>query len=150
MTSTPKCGEQVDAFARALGVTLVITLTEEQPLRPEWFAADAVAGGGDRAAAAGGGYVVNRFVPVPNYEPPSIEQVGCAVFVVRCMQARSVRGDVGERGRRRESGPRTDRQQRRTRGTSSVQQSLLSLSCEDDAERARSETGAHSRASTHE
>ena len=39
---------------------LVVTLTEETPLPEAWFR---------------GTGVQNLFVPVPNYEPPSVEQM---------------------------------------------------------------------------
>ena len=47
------------AFA-SLGVRLVVTLTEESPLPQAWFQGTAV---------------TNLFVPVPNYEPPSEDQM---------------------------------------------------------------------------
>lgn len=53
------CREQIFALA-TLGVRLVITLTEEEPLPAAWFQGTGVA---------------NAFVPVPNYEPPSVEQM---------------------------------------------------------------------------
>lgn len=58
VSSTPKCREHVDAL-RHLGVTLVVTLTQEEPLNPNWFTEG----------------IENWFVPVPNYEPPTMEQM---------------------------------------------------------------------------
>jgi len=58
VSSTPKRREHIDAL-RHLGVTLVITLTQEEPLNPTWF----------------GEGIENWFVPVPNYEPPTVEQM---------------------------------------------------------------------------
>jgi protein-tyrosine phosphatase/predicted kinase len=58
VASTPKHKEQVAAL-RHLGVSLVITLTEEEPLDASWF----------------GDGIENLFVPVPNYEPPTVEQM---------------------------------------------------------------------------
>ena len=52
--------EQIFAL-KSLGVGLVVTLTEETPLPAAWFR---------------GTGVENLFVPVPNYEPPSEEQMG--------------------------------------------------------------------------
>lgn len=53
------CREQIVAL-RHLGVRLVLTLTEEEPLPAEWFKDTGVR---------------NVFVPTPNYEPPSVEQM---------------------------------------------------------------------------
>merc|ERR1719171_1844362 len=58
VSSTPKRKDQIVAM-HSLGIVLVITLTEETPLVPEWFQ---------------GTGVENLFVPVPNYEPPSLAQ----------------------------------------------------------------------------
>jgi protein-tyrosine phosphatase len=58
VSSTPKRYEHVGAL-RHLGVTLVVTLTEEEPLHLKWFTEG----------------IENWFVPVPNYEPPTIEQM---------------------------------------------------------------------------
>lgn len=46
----------------ALGISLVVTLTEEEPLEPQWF--DDMQGN-----------IRNLFVPVPNECPPSMSQV---------------------------------------------------------------------------
>eukprot|EP00746_Dinoflagellata_sp_MGD_P165167 gnl/MRDRNA2_/MRDRNA2_94281_c0_seq1.p1 gnl/MRDRNA2_/MRDRNA2_94281_c0~~gnl/MRDRNA2_/MRDRNA2_94281_c0_seq1.p1 ORF type:complete len:1416 (+),score=292.18 gnl/MRDRNA2_/MRDRNA2_94281_c0_seq1:81-4250(+) len=58
VSSTPKNCEQIKAMA-SMGISLVVTLTEETPLPPEWF---------------NGTGVENRFVPVPNYYPPTVAQ----------------------------------------------------------------------------
>jgi atypical dual specificity phosphatase len=57
--STPRSREDVQALV-ALGITLVVTLTEEGPLPPEWF---------DSTPCR------NLFLPVRNYQAPSNEQV---------------------------------------------------------------------------
>merc|ERR1712007_411903 len=44
----------------SLGISLVVTLTAEEPLPPSWF---------DRTG------VTNVFVPVQNFFPPSVDQV---------------------------------------------------------------------------
>jgi len=59
VSSTPKHRQQILAMA-SLGITLVITLTEETPLRPEWF---------------DGSGVQNLFVPVANFHPPTVPQM---------------------------------------------------------------------------
>jgi len=66
VSSTPKKKEHIDAL-RCLGVTLVITLTEEEPLDPSWF----------------GNGIENLFVPVPNYCPPSLDQME---MIFHCIQ----------------------------------------------------------------
>jgi hypothetical protein len=58
--------DQIAALAQ-LGVRLVVTLTEEEPLPPAWFA---------------GLGVGNLFVAVPNYEPPSVEQMDLIIAAV--------------------------------------------------------------------
>lgn len=58
VSSTPKRKEQIVAM-QSLGISLVVTLTEETPLSSAWFA---------------GTEVENMFEPVPNYEPPSVDQ----------------------------------------------------------------------------
>jgi hypothetical protein len=106
------CNRQhIQALAH-LGVRLVITLTEESPLPPDWLAAAAAApaaaaatpnssssssrpakgavgrpkasaaaagaakaGAAAAGAAAVGGSISNAFVAVPNYEPPTVEQM---------------------------------------------------------------------------
>ncbi|CAD0100296.1 unnamed protein product [Aureobasidium mustum] len=57
--STPRCREDIEALV-ALGITLVVTLTEEEPLPAEWFE--------DTPCR-------NIFLPVRNYQAPSNEQV---------------------------------------------------------------------------
>ncbi|TFK21556.1 ATP dependent DNA ligase [Coprinopsis marcescibilis] len=60
--STPRCEEDIVALASStLGIRRVLTLTEETPLEEKWFKA--------RTS------ITNTFLPVPNYHPPSIEQM---------------------------------------------------------------------------
>ena len=59
VSSTLERGPQVAALNAPLGVTLVVTLIKEEPLRREWF--------DDR--------IKNLFVPVTNYEPPTTAQM---------------------------------------------------------------------------
>jgi len=58
VSSTPKRREQILAMDN-MGIALVVTLTEEQPLPPDWFTNTRV---------------TNTFVPVTNYHPPTAEQ----------------------------------------------------------------------------
>ena len=60
VSSTPRHAADIKAMAD-LGVSLVITLTEEEPLKPEWFLANGVKN-----------KCTNLFLPVPNYNPPSV------------------------------------------------------------------------------
>ena len=60
VSSTPKNQDQINAL-RHIGVTLIITLTEEEPLDPKWF--------------INGNGIENFFCPLSNYEPPTIEQM---------------------------------------------------------------------------
>eukprot|EP00798_Chlamydomonas_sp_ICE-L_P018252 gene18252-24705_t len=64
-SSTPKCGAQIYALAK-LGIRLLVTLTEEEPLPASWFR-------GEKGLPGPG--VRNLFVPAPKYEPPSVEQM---------------------------------------------------------------------------
>ncbi|KAG9896282.1 hypothetical protein KCU98_g11664, partial [Aureobasidium melanogenum] len=57
--STPRSREDIEALI-ALGITLVVTLTEEEPLPAEWFE---------------GSPCRNLFLPVRNYQAPTNEQV---------------------------------------------------------------------------
>lgn len=57
VASTPKSADQIEAFQRAMGVRLVITLTEEEPLPVDWLACR------------------NCFYSTPNYCPPTLQQV---------------------------------------------------------------------------
>lgn len=57
--STPRSREDIEALV-TLGITLVVTLTEEEPLPAEWFE---------------GTPCRNIFLPVRNYQAPSNEQV---------------------------------------------------------------------------
>ena len=58
VSSTPKKEEQIWAMRDALDVGLVVTLTEEEPLRREWFAGDCS----------------NYFCPIANGMPPSLQR----------------------------------------------------------------------------
>ncbi|KAI0652670.1 ATP dependent DNA ligase [Trametes meyenii] len=61
LMSTPRYASDIDALASShLGIRHVLTLTEESPLDPSWFEGKAVR---------------NTFLPVPNYRPPTIEQM---------------------------------------------------------------------------
>ena len=59
-SSTPTSRDQILAFGQKLDVALVVTLTEEGPLPASWFE---------------GTGVRNLLVPVPNYDPPTIDQM---------------------------------------------------------------------------
>jgi atypical dual specificity phosphatase len=59
--STPRNGEDIDVLASPhLGIRHVLTLTEETPLPQSWFRNKPIS---------------NTFLPIPNYNPPSIEQM---------------------------------------------------------------------------
>ncbi|KAG6874366.1 hypothetical protein C0995_015102 [Termitomyces sp. Mi166 len=59
--STPRCEEDIDAIASPyLGIRHVLTLTEETPLPASWFRGKSIS---------------NTYLPIPNYHPPSIEQM---------------------------------------------------------------------------
>lgn len=59
--STPRNEDDITALASAsLGIRHVLTLTEETPLDQSWFHAK---------------QITNTFLPVPNFYPPSIEQM---------------------------------------------------------------------------
>ncbi|KAF5351018.1 hypothetical protein D9756_008278 [Leucocoprinus leucothites] len=59
--STPRNEEDIDALSSPpLGIRHVLTLTEETPLPSSWFRNKSI---------------TNTFLPVPNYNPPSIEQM---------------------------------------------------------------------------
>ncbi|KAJ3554033.1 hypothetical protein NM688_g3312 [Phlebia brevispora] len=51
-----------------LGIRHVLTLTEETPLKPEWFV---------------GTPVKNTYLPIPNYHPPTVEQMD---LIIRLLQ----------------------------------------------------------------
>jgi len=57
--STPRNEEDIDMLQR-IGITKVLTLTEEEPLNPTWFRFKRIA---------------HLFVPTPNYKPPTIEEM---------------------------------------------------------------------------
>ena len=59
--STPRCEEDIRALASpALGIRHILTLTEETPLPESWFQ---------------GKPITNTYLPVPNYQPPTVEQM---------------------------------------------------------------------------
>ncbi|KAG6820659.1 hypothetical protein H0H93_013510 [Arthromyces matolae] len=59
--STPRREEDIDALSSPhLGIRHVLTLTEETPLPASWFHGKSIS---------------NTYLPVPNYHPPSIEQM---------------------------------------------------------------------------
>lgn len=64
-SSTPRNQEDISALA-ALGFRLVITLTKEEPLNPDWFEQHDL--------------LKNLFIPVPNYYPPSVAQTDEALY----------------------------------------------------------------------
>mmetsp|Transcript_49977 Transcript_49977/g.140044 ORF Transcript_49977/g.140044 Transcript_49977/m.140044 type:complete len:1427 (-) Transcript_49977:87-4367(-) len=86
VSSTPKRRDQILAMAN-LGVALVVTLTEESPLPQAFFE---------------GSGVRNFFVPVPNYEPPTVDQVDSIMATVEEVVASGKRAMVhcgGGKGR---------------------------------------------------
>lgn len=67
--STPRDAADIASLASPhIGIRHVLTLTEETPLKPEWFA---------------GTSVKNTYLPVPNYQPPTIEQMD---LIIRLLQ----------------------------------------------------------------
>lgn len=60
ISSTPKTAEQIRALSEHFRTSLVVTLTEEEPLPESWFK---------------GVDCNNLFVPVPNYQAPTPEQM---------------------------------------------------------------------------
>ncbi|KAK2461400.1 hypothetical protein APHAL10511_005863 [Amanita phalloides] len=59
--STPRCEEDIAAISSpTLGIRHALTLTEETPLSKSWFH---------------GKPITNTYLPVPNYQPPTIEQI---------------------------------------------------------------------------
>lgn len=61
--STPRNAEDIDLLSSDfIGIRHVITLTEETPLPSEWF-------------RRGKRPVTHTFMPIPNYQPPSVEQM---------------------------------------------------------------------------
>lgn len=71
VSSTPRHTEDIRTLSE-IGIRLVITLTEEEPLKSEWF--------------KNSNTCDNLFIPVPNYQPPSIPAMDRIVWEV----ARSV------------------------------------------------------------
>ncbi|EEB96667.1 hypothetical protein MPER_04159, partial [Moniliophthora perniciosa FA553] len=68
--STPREAHDITLLA-SLGIKHVLTLTEETPLPEAWFR---------------GKPITNTFLPIPNYHPPSIEQMD---IVMRLMEDES-------------------------------------------------------------
>ena len=65
LMSTPRNENDITALAsRHLGIRHVLTLTEETPLKESWF---------ERKT------ITNTFLPIPNYHPPSIEQMDLVI-----------------------------------------------------------------------
>ncbi|KAF8893678.1 ATP dependent DNA ligase [Gymnopilus junonius] len=65
LMSTPRNEDDIAALASPhLGIRHVLTLTEETPLHASWFQ---------------GKKITNTFLPVPNYHPPSIEQMDLTI-----------------------------------------------------------------------
>ncbi|KAI0352276.1 ATP dependent DNA ligase [Trametes cingulata] len=61
LMSTPREASDIDALASPhLGIRHVLTLTAETPLDPSWFALKNIR---------------NTFLPIPNYRPPTVEQM---------------------------------------------------------------------------
>ena len=73
MSSTPKYSHQVEALGKMFNIRTVITLTEEEPLPVQWFATEM-----NMELQ-----VRNVFIPVPNYHPPSLEQMDAICEMVR-------------------------------------------------------------------
>jgi len=61
LSSRPSSVEQIRAWKEHFNVSLVVTLTEEEPLPESWF---------QEVESC-----TNLFVPVEDYEPPTIEQI---------------------------------------------------------------------------
>ncbi|EKM61644.1 uncharacterized protein PHACADRAFT_51353, partial [Phanerochaete carnosa HHB-10118-sp] len=65
LMSTPRNATDIAALGSShIGIRHVLTLTEETPLDPKWFS---------------GSKVKNTFLPIPNYHPPTIEQMDLIV-----------------------------------------------------------------------
>jgi atypical dual specificity phosphatase len=68
LMSEPRNSNDIAALsAPALGITRVLTLTEENPLPAEWF---------------NGQNIQKTFLPITNYKPPSLEQMDIALSVI--------------------------------------------------------------------
>ncbi|KAH7330622.1 hypothetical protein B0J17DRAFT_678834 [Rhizoctonia solani] len=64
LMSTPRNVEDIAALASpAVGIRHILTLTEETPLPDSWFRQVATA------------HVLHTHVPIPNYKPPTLEQM---------------------------------------------------------------------------
>ncbi|KAG6817576.1 hypothetical protein H0H87_006953 [Tephrocybe sp. NHM501043] len=63
--STPRHEEDIDALASPhLGIRHVLTLTEETPLPESWFRGKSIS---------------NTYLPIPNFHPPSVEQMDVVI-----------------------------------------------------------------------
>ncbi|KAL1916184.1 uncharacterized protein VTP21DRAFT_5801 [Calcarisporiella thermophila] len=82
--STPRSSEDVTRLAQ-LGITTIITLTEEQPLSREWF-----------HTSLG---IKNVFFPVKNYKAPSEEQMNDIIALARVEQGATLVHCGGGKGR---------------------------------------------------
>lgn len=67
--STPRNAIDIAALSSPhIGICHILTLTEETPLNKEWFV---------------GGKVKNTFLPIPNYHPPTIEQIDLMIKIIQ-------------------------------------------------------------------
>ncbi|GLE08248.1 hypothetical protein PINS_up019299 [Pythium insidiosum] len=76
--STPKNAVDVEHLALSVGIRHIVTLTEEERLPTEWITACPS--------------VENTFLPVTNYEAPSMEQID--LFISLCLPEDGARGPV--------------------------------------------------------
>ncbi|KAJ0389509.1 hypothetical protein P43SY_010657 [Pythium insidiosum] len=76
--STPKNARDIEHLALAVGIRHVVTLTQEERLPSEWFTACPS--------------IENTFLPVANYEAPSMEQVD--LFISLCIPEEGMSGPV--------------------------------------------------------
>lgn len=79
VSSTPRHGVDIEALA-GLGISLVVTLTEEEPLKAEWF---------EHLPR-----IRNLFVPVANYGALSVSAADRIVWEVACETSRQRGGKV--------------------------------------------------------
>ncbi|TFK67350.1 hypothetical protein BDN72DRAFT_843206 [Pluteus cervinus] len=79
--STPRHDHDIKALhSSALGIRHVLTLTEETPLSPSWFSSTNPSNLPPVVSAlARSTGIANTYLPVPNYHPPSIEQMDLVV-----------------------------------------------------------------------
>ncbi|KAJ3478284.1 hypothetical protein NLI96_g9862 [Meripilus lineatus] len=68
LMSTPRNSIDIAALeSDALGIRHILTLTEETPLKEEWFVSR---------------NIKNTFLPIPNYHPPTIEQIDLIMRII--------------------------------------------------------------------